>query len=129
MEFSHYEADQSALYSGGHHVDANSADSKAKVKKIWAVTGILTIVTIVEVVLGLYGHSVGMPKWLINTFFIILTLFKAGYIVKVFMHLGDEFKNMILTILIPLTLFIWFIIAFLMDGSFWLWINNAFTIR
>jgi predicted Co/Zn/Cd cation transporter (cation efflux family) len=34
-----------------------------------------------------------------------------------------------LTILIPLTLFIWFIIAFLMDGSFWLWINHYFGIR
>lgn len=123
-EFSHYEADQSALYSGGHHQDANSAESKGKVKKILMVTGILTVVTIVEVFLGLYGHSVGMPKGVINTFFILLTLFKAGYIVKVFMHLGDEFKNMILTILIPLTLFIWFIIAFLMDGSFWLWINE-----
>ncbi|MBK7762787.1 MAG: cytochrome C oxidase subunit IV family protein [Bacteroidetes bacterium] len=129
MEFSHYEADQSALYSGTHHQDANSADSKSKVKNIWKVTAILTVVTIVEVILGLYGNSVGMPKWLINAFFILLTIFKAGYIVKVFMHLGDEFKNMILTILIPLALFIWFIIAFLMDGSFWLWINHAFGLR
>ncbi len=83
----------------------------------------------IEVILGLYGSSVGMPKSLINTFFILLTVFKAGYIVKVFMHLGDEFKNMILTILIPLTLFIWFIIAFLMDGAFWLWINQYFGIK
>ncbi|MBL7766707.1 MAG: cytochrome C oxidase subunit IV family protein [Chitinophagaceae bacterium] len=127
--FSHYEGDQSALYSGGHHQDANSAESKSKVKKIWVVTAILTVVTIVEVFLGLYGSHAGMPKWLINSFFIALTLFKAGYIVKVFMHLGDEFKNMILTILIPLTLFFWFIVAFLWDGSFWLWINNYFGIR
>ncbi|HNF70973.1 MAG TPA: cytochrome C oxidase subunit IV family protein [Chitinophagaceae bacterium] len=129
MEFSHYEGDQSALYSGEHHMDAKSPESKSKVKNIIKVTGILTVVTIVEVGLGLYGHSVGMPKWLINTFFILLTLFKAGYIVKVFMHLGDELKNMILTILIPLTLFFWFILAFLWDGSFWLWINHAFGIR
>lgn len=128
-EFSHYEADQSALYSGHHHMDGKSAESKQKVKNIIVVTGILTVVTIVEVCLGLYGHHAGMPKWLINTFFIILTMLKAGYIVKVFMHLGDEIKNMILTILIPLTLFIWFIIAFLMDGAFWLWINNFFGIR
>jgi cytochrome c oxidase subunit IV len=127
--FSDYEADQSRLYNINHHEDKNSAHSKAKVKKIWQVTGILTIVTIVEVVLGLYGTHMGMPKWLINTFFILLTLFKAGYIVKVFMHLGDELKNMILTIMIPLTLFIWFILAFLWDGSFWLWINNHFMIR
>jgi len=129
MEFSNYESDQSALYSGEHHLDANSADSKAKVKNIIKVTAILTVVTIVEVGLGLYGHSVGMPKWLINSFFILLTLFKAGYIVKIFMHLGDEIKKMILTILIPLALVFWFIIAFLWDGSFWLWINHAFGIR
>lgn len=77
-EFSHYEADQSALYSGTHHQDANSAESKAKVKKIWFVTGILSVVTIVEVVLGLYGHSVGMPKWLINTFLSHLPCLKQG---------------------------------------------------
>jgi cytochrome c oxidase subunit 4 len=123
--FSDYEADQSRLYNIHHHEDINSAESKAKVKKIWQVTGILTVVTIVEVVLGLYGTNTGMPRGLINFFFIVLTLFKAGYIVKVFMHLGDEIKNMILTILIPLTLFIWFIIAFLYDGAFWLWITDA----
>ncbi|MEZ5045983.1 MAG: cytochrome C oxidase subunit IV family protein [Chitinophagaceae bacterium] len=129
MHFSDYESDQSRLYNIHHVEDKNSSSSKAKVKKIWTVTGILAIVTIVEVILGLYGTSTGMPKWLINTFFIALTLFKAAYIVKVFMHLGDELKNMISSILIPLTLFFWFILAFLWDGSFWLWINNHFTIR
>ena len=94
-EFSHYEADQSALYSGGHHQDASSVESKGKVKKIWMVTGILTIVTIVEVGLGLYGHSVGMPKSMINTFFILLTLFKAGYIVKVFIICIIYYYNII----------------------------------
>lgn len=122
--FNDYEADQSRLYNIHHVEDKNSPESKAKVKKIWFVTGVLSIVTIVEVILGLYGTHVGMPKWLINTFFIVLTIFKAGYIVKVFMHLGDERKNMILSILIPLFLFVWFIIAFLMDGAFWLWINE-----
>ncbi len=122
-EFSHYEADQSALYSGTHHQDGSSAESKAKVKKIWMITLYLTIITIVEVLVGLYisGH---MSKMYVNSGFIILTILKAGLIVKVFMHLGDEIKNMILTILIPLTLFIWFIIAFLADGHFWLWINH-----
>jgi cytochrome c oxidase subunit 4 len=127
-EFSHYEADQSALYSGEHHMDAQSAESKAKVRNIWKITAYLTIITIVEVIVGLYmsGH---MPKLYINSGFILLTLLKAALIVKVFMHLGDEFKNMILTILIPLTLFVWFIIAFLADGAFWLKINHMFGIR
>jgi cytochrome c oxidase subunit IV len=124
--FSNYEGDQSALYSGGHHQDRNSPESKALVKKIWKVTAILSLVTIVEVALGLWCYkSTTFPKGWANIFFVILTIFKAGYIVKVFMHLGDELKNMILTILIPLTLFIWFIIAFLYEGGFWLHMNQA----
>lgn len=129
MHFNDYEADQSRLYNIHHVEDKNSAESKAKVKKIISVTVILSIITIVEVSLGLYSHFKGLDKNIINVIFIILTLLKAAYIVKVFMHLGDEIKNMILTIMIPLTLFIWFIIAFLWDGSFWLWINHHFTIR
>jgi cytochrome c oxidase subunit IV len=120
MHFNDYEADQSALYSGGHSEDINSSESKAKVKKILLVTAILSVVTIVEVAIGLYCYyKPGFPRGIANFFFIVLTLFKAGYIVKVFMHLGDELKNMILTILIPLTLFIWFIIAFLFEGDYW----------
>lgn len=128
MHFSDYESDQSRLYNAHHH-DKNSAESKAKVKKIWQITAWLTIITIVEVAIGLYCYYKGVPKTIPNIGFIVLTLLKAGLIVSVFMHLGDEVKNMISTILIPLSLFIWFILAFLWDGSFWLWINNHFTIR
>ena len=47
--FNDYEADQSRLYNIHHHEDINSAESKAKVKAIWKITGILTIITIGEV--------------------------------------------------------------------------------
>lgn len=33
------------------------------------------------------------------------------------MHLGDEIRNMIMTIVVPLMLFVWFIAAFLIDGN------------
>jgi cytochrome c oxidase subunit IV len=125
--FSNYEEDQSALYSGGHHQDRNSDESKALVKKIWKVTALLSVVTLIEVGIGLWCYSsTAFPKGIANVFFILLTLFKAGYIVSIFMHLGDELKGMIMTILIPLTLFIWFIIAFLYDGGWWLQINQMF---
>ena len=109
-----------------HHTDIHSADSKKQVSKIWKVTGLLAIVTIVEVALGLYGTGAGMPKGLVNIFFLLLTIYKAAYIVRVFMHLGDEKKSFLITVLIPLTLFIWFIIAFLYDGGFWLEMNTNF---
>jgi cytochrome c oxidase subunit IV len=120
-----YEGDQSKLYSGvmAHHTDINSAESKAQVKRIWKIFWILLIITIVEVIMGMF-FSHQLPKALVAFFFLALTVLKAGYIVSVFMHLGDEFKNFIVTVLIPLTLFVWFIIAFLADGGFWLRMNN-----
>lgn len=123
--FSDYEADQSRLYNAHHFEDLNSQSSKNKVRKIWQVTGILSIVTIVEVLLGLYSSGI-LPKLVVNIIFIGLTILKAAYIVNVFMHLGDERKNIRMSILIPLTLFFWFILAFLMDGDFWLKINQKY---
>ncbi len=126
--FSDYEADQSRLYNLHHHEDVASTESKDKVKAIWKITGILTIITIIEVAGGLLlsetADANGM-RWMLNTGFIILTVLKAFFIVSNFMHLGDEKKGMRLLVYVPLTLFIWFIIAFLADGSFWLWINET----
>jgi cytochrome c oxidase subunit IV len=56
----------------------------------------------------------------------ILTLAKAYYIVSVFMHLGDEIRNMIMTIVVPLMLFIWFIIAFIVDGNSYKNLRNTY---
>lgn len=122
-----YEGDQSALYSGlmNHHFghDLQSEGSKTQVGRIWKVFWILLVITIAEVIMGMF-FSHQMPKALVATFFLGLTLLKAGYIVSVFMHLGDELKNFMIAVLIPLVLFIWFIIAFLYDGGFWLDMNQ-----
>ena len=128
-----YEGDQSKLYSGlmSHHYGQSikSEGSKKQIGRLMKVTILLSIITIVEVGLGLVGYKMGVPHWLTATLFLVMTLFKAGYIVKVFMHLGDEVRNMIITVLIPLTLFIWFVIAFLADGGFWLYMNNSSGLR
>lgn len=128
-----YEGDQSKLYSGlmsHHHGESiKSEGSKKQIGRIMKITVLLTIITIVEVVLGLVGASLGVPHVITATLFMVMTLFKAAYIVKVFMHLGDEMRGMIITVLIPLTLFIWFIIAFLADGGFWLHMNNTSGLR
>jgi cytochrome c oxidase subunit 4 len=126
----YYEGDQSKLYSGilAHHHDVNSAESKAQVAKIWKVTGILALITIIEVIGGLYLYHY-VPKFVINGAFLLLTIYKSYFIVKVFMHLGDEVKWFRFIVLIPLILFVWFIIAFLYDGSAWLKINNENPLR
>jgi hypothetical protein len=42
------------------------------------------------------------------------------------MHLGDELRNMIMTIIVPLSLFIWFIGAFLWDGNYYRTTRNRY---
>lgn len=123
-----YYGDQSKLYSGimSHHTDINSAESKKQVSRIWKITGILTVVTIVEVILGLAGHMV-RPFGIIIALFLILTVCKAFFIVRVFMHLGDEKKNFVYFILVPLLLLFWAIVAFLVDGGHWLNMNFTFA--
>ncbi|MBR9853767.1 MAG: cytochrome C oxidase subunit IV family protein [Algicola sp.] len=68
---------------------------KSNTQKIWGVLIFLTIVTTVEVVLGIIKprsltHSFFLGMKLINWVFIILTLVKAYYIAWDFMHLRDE---------------------------------------
>ncbi len=122
-----YEGDQSKLYSGimlAHHGDVNAPESKTQVKRIWKVFWILLVITVAEVMLGMFFHH-AMPKAVLATIFLLMTVAKAGYIVSVFMHLGDEKKTFFWSVLMPMLLFIWFIIAFLADGSFWLHMNKT----
>jgi len=69
---------------------------KSNISKIWGVLILLTIVTTVEVVLGIYKPEVLMGSFLsmklLNWIFIILTLVKAYYITWDFMHMRDETK-------------------------------------
>jgi cytochrome c oxidase subunit IV len=82
-------------------------------KKIYFVTVLLTIITIIEVAIGAYmgrATTSGMTWQMIKWGYIVLTLIKAGYIVLVFMHLGDEKKSLKAVILVPYILFIIYLI-------------------
>lgn len=101
-------------------------------KKIWKTFWILSIITIIELAIGLSIYNIHKgpdPNTTLVLFFkgmvCILTLAKAYYIVSIFMHLGDEIRNMIMTIVVPLMLFIWFIAAFLWDGNSWKTLRNT----
>lgn len=104
-------------------------DDSSFYKTVKKVTIILTIVTIIELCLGLLiykiGHGNHLSVLLIKGIITILSLAKAFYITASFMHLGDEIKNMIMTIVVPLLLFVWFIIAFLADGNSWKNLRNT----
>ncbi|MFN4286245.1 MAG: cytochrome C oxidase subunit IV family protein [Lacibacter sp.] len=104
------------------------------VKRIIRTTIILSVVTIVELALGYYIYTLhknpdfnhGFVLFL-KGIIIILSLAKAFYIVSIFMHLGDEIRNMVMTIVVPLLLFIWFIAAFLWDGHSWKNLKNEYA--
>lgn len=99
------------------------------VKEIVKVTIILSVLTIVELILGFWMMDMPLDSGMrlgVKGTIIILMLAKAFYIVAYFMHLKHELKNMIMTIVVPLALFIWFIIAFLYDGSSFRHLRNTY---
>lgn len=99
-------------------------------KRIWRTFWLLLIITVIELGLGLLMYAFhDMPSWLhmfIKGVICILSLAKAFYIVGIFMHLGDEIRNMIMTIVVPLLLFVWFITAFLWDGNSYRTLRNRY---
>ncbi len=63
------------------------------------------------------GVSLETGKLMKNALFIILTLFKAFYIIAEFMHLKHEVKRLIWTILLPFIFVVWLIIALMVEGN------------
>lgn len=121
-----------------HHVESSTEvtfhhppGGSDTIKRIIRTTVLLSVITIIELGLGLWMYFLhkGEPSHGlilgIKGVIVILSLAKAFYIVSIFMHLGDEIRNLIMTIVVPLALFIWFIIAFLWDGDSWLKLRNT----
>ena len=98
-----------------HHDEAAGVKSR---KKIWQVFWILLILTVVEFIIAFTVPRSGFR----NVTYILMTLVKAFYIVAFFMHLKDEIKSMIITIIVPLTFVCWLILALLIEGG---WYNGG----
>lgn len=97
---------------------------KSNTQKIWGVLVLLTLVTAVEVILGIikpsilvHSHFLGMK--LLNWIFIILTLVKAYYIAWDFMHLRDEKSSLRRTIVwTPVFLISYLIFILLFEADY-----------
>ena len=116
----HHEAASEVTY---HHEPPQGT------KRIWRTFWLLLVITIIELGLGLLIYAVELPDIMvviIKGAIVILSLAKAFYIVSIFMHLGDELRNMIMTIVVPLLLFVWFIGAFLWDGASYRNLRNEY---
>ena len=118
----HHEASSEITF---HHEPSSGT------KRIWKTFWLLLGITVLELGLGLSMYlaheSIGTGLVLfLKGVIVILSLAKAFYIVSIFMHLGDELRNMIMTIVVPLMLFVWFIGAFLWDGNAMRSIRNRY---
>jgi hypothetical protein len=105
-----------------------TTDGAESRKEIFRTMWILTGLTAFEFVLAFAKG--GMPGWtglseetvrtLVVSTFVILTLFKAFYIVAYFMHLKHEVRRLALTILVPFLFIVWLLIGLLVEGDSWL---------
>ncbi len=112
-----------------------SHEHVSNLKRIWFVFGLLSVVTIVEVALGIYKPKalfmtdfLGMN--LLNWIFIILTVFKAYYIVWAFMHMEGEvvaLRWMVVATAIFLILYLIFIL--LTEGNYIFGVFKNSTIK
>ncbi|MEZ7817471.1 MAG: cytochrome C oxidase subunit IV family protein [Flavobacteriales bacterium] len=99
-----------------HH----SEEEGVKIRKnIIFVTVLLTVITAVEVAMGVIFKRSETFSWeMIKWTFVTLTLVKAGYIVMSFMHLGEERSVMKKTILIPYLVFIVYLVFIAITEGF-----------
>lgn len=94
--------------------------------RIWKVFGILSVVTIIEVILGIYkpgslhfSHFLGLS--LLNWIFYGLTIFKAYYIVWAFMHLEGETSSLRWSIVLPIVFLVLYLLFILLTEGHYIY--------
>lgn len=87
--------------------------------KIWQVFFILLAITVIEFIIALWAIPGGhMSQQVGNYVYIILTLFKAFYIIAYFMHLKFEKTGLKLTLGLSLIFIVYFIVLMLIEGGY-----------
>ena len=112
--------------SHSHNADANhEANNAAAMAEIKKVTILLSVLTIVELILGFWmiGINSGALRLAIKGVIIILMMAKAFYIVAYFMHLKFEKVGLIYSIIVPTIFIIFFVIWMLYEGNYWMHIR------
>lgn len=103
---------------------AHTQEHNSHTKLIWKVFGILSVVTIVEVALGIVKPDILHLTTLLGTsplniIFIVLTLVKAYYITWFFMHMADEKKSLRRAVVwTGVFLIIYLVTLVLIEGSY-----------
>lgn len=101
-----------------------SHEHESHTGRIWKVFGILSAVTIIEVILGIIkpeslhmNEVLGMN--LLNWIFYALTIFKAYYIVWAFMHIEGEKSSLRNAVVFPVVFLVLYILFILLtEGDY-----------
>lgn len=101
---------------GAHHSEEEGVKKR---KEIYKVTIILSVITIIEVTMGIILKKTdflgAQAIWdMIKIAYIGLTVVKAAYIIMIFMHLGEERKPLRWLILAPYVFFLLYLLFFLL---------------
>ena len=97
------------------------------IKLVYKGLALLAFVTLVEVFLSLFGkgyvigglEDISWLGYLVGLILIVLSLYKAYYIIYEFMHMRYEVKGLALSVLLPTVLLVWALIAFFQEGTAW----------
>lgn len=98
------------------------------IKRVYFGLKLLAVVTLAEVLISLFGKGhlgwEGIKEYkpvlyFIGLLIIILSLYKAYFIIYDFMHMKYEVKSLAMSVLLPTILLIWAIIAFFQEGNSW----------
>ena len=95
----------------------NNERQKPQTKALWKVFWILLVITAFEFAVA-FGLDADTFKWTKILIFIIMTIVKAYYIVGTFMHLKDEVKTMIWSIILPALFVVWLLVALIIAGGY-----------
>ncbi|TDO97782.1 cytochrome C oxidase subunit IV family protein [Flavobacterium sp. 245] len=105
---------------------AHGHEYVSNTKRIWFVFILLSVVTTVEVVLGIYkpavlegNHFVGLN--LLNWIFYILTIFKAYYIVWAFMHMEGEKSSLRWSVVSPVIFLVLYLLFILLTEGHYIY--------
>ena len=100
-----------------NHTVHEGEKQKPQTKILWKVFWILLVLTAFEflIAFGLDTDKFKLTKILI---FVIMTIVKAFYIVGTFMHLKDEVKTLIWTVVLPAMFVVWLLIALIVEGGY-----------
>ena len=97
------------------------------IRQVYVGLGILAVITLIEVGVSLFGkghivEGMGDLRWVVYVcalLIIALSLYKAKFIIYEFMHMRYEVPGLVRSVLLPVLLLVWAIIAFFLEGNFW----------